>query len=81
MTPIWNVSTVGVPFMDLSPDGSLGAVIDWSGLLQGSVKANGKTAVVPELPIPVEIEASLSLPEGPLYLHVVVEDMILLQEG
>lgn len=31
MTPIWNVSTVGVPFMDLSPDGSLGAVIDWSG--------------------------------------------------
>lgn len=56
-------------------------VIQWSGLLQGSVKANGKTALVPELPIPVEIEASLSLPKGPLYLHVVVEDMILLQEG
>ncbi|AMQ18502.1 hypothetical protein [Thermococcus peptonophilus] len=50
-------------------------VIQWSGLLQGYVTANGKTAVVSELPIPVEIEASLAMPEGAMYLHVTVEDV------
>lgn len=43
MTPIWNVSTVGVPFMDLSPDGSLGAVIDWSGGILYLVKPGGES--------------------------------------
>ena len=43
MKLVWNVSTVGVPFMDLSPDGSLSAVIDWNGHRVYLVKPDGSS--------------------------------------
>ncbi len=44
MTVVWNISTVGIPFMDMSPDGSLSAVIDWNNHIVYLVKPDG-TAV------------------------------------
>ena len=43
MKLVWNVSTVGIPFMDLSPDGSLSAVIDWNGHRVYLVKPDGSS--------------------------------------
>jgi hypothetical protein len=54
-------------------------VIQWSGLFQGAINANGKTAVVPELPIPVEIEGSIAMPGMGLYLHVTLENVQLVK--
>lgn len=57
-------------------------VIEWSGSLLGAIPANGKTAVVPELPIPIEIEASLSgLSGGSLYFHVTLKDVELVRSS
>jgi len=43
MSPVWNVSTAGIPFMDLSPDGSLAAAIDWEGHKLYLVKPDGSS--------------------------------------
>ena len=45
--------------------------ITWSGTLLG-MSANGQTTVAPELPFPVEIEASISYPGNSIYVHTVV---------
>jgi len=41
MELVWNVSTVGIPWMDMSPDGSLSAVIDDEGTILYLVKPDG----------------------------------------
>ena len=41
MKLVWNLSTVGIPFMDMAPDGSLSAVIDFEGAKLYLVKPNG----------------------------------------
>ncbi|WP_048151087.1 hypothetical protein [Palaeococcus ferrophilus] len=46
MTLAWNVSTGGVPFMDLSPDGSLAAVIGWDRGVLYLVKPNGESTAL-----------------------------------
>lgn len=45
--------------------------VTWSGELVG-MEAHGETKVVPELPFPVEIEASIAYPGSALYLHTTV---------
>ncbi|AEH25339.1 hypothetical protein [Pyrococcus yayanosii] len=49
----------------------------WNGLVQGSLaQGNGETVVAPELPFPVEVSASLTMPgmEG-LYVHARLVDL------
>ncbi len=41
MKAVWNVSTVGIPWMDMSPDGSLSAVVDDEGAILYLVKPDG----------------------------------------
>ena len=48
--------------------------VKWSGSIMGT-SANGETMVSPELPIPLEITASIAYPGQSLYLHVKVTDM------
>ena len=48
--------------------------VEWSGSLLG-MSANGETMVSPELPIPVEITASIAYPGQGLYVHVKVTDL------
>ena len=48
--------------------------VKWSGSLMG-MSANGETMVSPELPIPVEITASIAYPGQALYVHVKVTDL------
>ena len=43
MVPVWNVTTSGIPFMDMSPDGSLSAVIDFEGTKLYLAKPDGKS--------------------------------------
>ncbi len=43
MKLVWNLSTVGIPFMDMAPDGSLSAVIDFEGAKLYLVKPNGES--------------------------------------
>lgn len=43
MKLVWNLSTVGIPFMDMSPDGSLSAVIDWNNADLYLVKPSGES--------------------------------------
>jgi hypothetical protein len=43
MTLVWNIATAGISFMDLSPDGSLGAVIDWNKGVLYLVNPNGES--------------------------------------
>lgn len=43
MKEVWNVSTVGLPFMDMSPDGSLSAVVDWNNHIVYLVKPDGSS--------------------------------------
>ena len=48
--------------------------VKWSGSLMG-MSTNGETVVSPELPIPVEITASIAYPGQALYAHVKVTDL------
>ncbi|WP_297506186.1 hypothetical protein [Thermococcus sp.] len=43
MELVWNVSTSGIPFMDMGPDGSLSAVIDWERAYLYLVKPDGES--------------------------------------
>ncbi|ASJ08470.1 hypothetical protein A3L11_04175 [Thermococcus siculi] len=43
MEIVWNLSTSGIPFMDLSPDGSLSAVIDWDDAYLYLVRPDGES--------------------------------------
>jgi hypothetical protein len=43
MTLAWNLSSGTLPFMDLSPNGSLAAVIDWNNAYLYLVKPNGES--------------------------------------
>ncbi|MCO6041839.1 hypothetical protein [Thermococcus alcaliphilus] len=43
MSLVWHVESGGVSFMDLSPDGSLAAVIDWNRGILYLVKSNGES--------------------------------------
>ena len=43
MKLVWNVSSVGIPFMDLSPSGNLGAAIDWNSHRIYLVKPDGSS--------------------------------------
>ena len=43
MKIVWNISTTGIPFMDLSPDGSLAAAVDWNGHRLYLVKPDGSS--------------------------------------
>ena len=43
MMLVWNISTVGVPFMDMSPDGSLSAVVDSKRGILYLVKPDGES--------------------------------------
>lgn len=45
MKLVWSVSTSGIPFMDMSPDGSLSAVIDFEGAKLYLVKPDGESTV------------------------------------
>ncbi|QDA30876.1 hypothetical protein FH039_03615 [Thermococcus indicus] len=41
MRVVWSADTTGIPFMDMSPDGSLSAAIDWNRGLLYLVKPDG----------------------------------------
>ncbi|ASJ06466.1 hypothetical protein [Thermococcus pacificus] len=43
MELVWNVSTSGIPLLDMSPDGSLSAVIDWNNADLYLVKPSGES--------------------------------------
>ena len=43
MELVWNASTSGVPFMDMSPDGSLSAAVDFEGAKLYLVKPDGES--------------------------------------
>ncbi|MBP1911451.1 hypothetical protein [Thermococcus stetteri] len=43
MALVWNLSSGTLPFMDLSPDGSLAAVIDWNNGILYLVKPSGES--------------------------------------
>jgi len=43
MEEVWNVSTVGIPFMDLRPDGGLAAAIDHNNAILYLAKPNGES--------------------------------------
>ena len=45
MELVWNASTSGVPFMDMSPDGSLSAAVDFEGAKLYLVKPDGESRV------------------------------------
>lgn len=51
--------------------------VTWNGLVQGGfAQGNGETVVAPELPFPVEVEASLTIPgAGGLYVHARLVDL------
>ncbi len=50
--------------------------ITWNGIVQNSgVQANGETIVVPELPFPVEVTASLAMPGNAAYVHAKLVDL------
>ena len=51
--------------------------VTWNGLVQGGLaQGNGETVVAPELPFPVEVEASLTTPgSGGMYIHVELTDL------
>lgn len=57
--------------------------VTWSGLVQGGLaQANGETVVVPELPFPVEVTASLAMPgSGSIYVHAKLVDVKLEETG
>jgi len=57
--------------------------VAWSGLVQGGLaQANGETIVAPELPFPIEVTASLTMPgsEG-IYVHAKLTDIKLEEAG
>ncbi|WP_297070573.1 hypothetical protein [Thermococcus sp.] len=52
--------------------------VTWSGSFMGGLPANGYTLVVPELPFPVEIKASINgIGGGSIYLHTKITDITL----
>ncbi|WP_297500713.1 hypothetical protein [Thermococcus sp.] len=40
----WNISTSDIPFMDMNPDGSLSAVVDWERVYLYLVRPDSKSA-------------------------------------
>ncbi|NJE05823.1 hypothetical protein E3E36_06630 [Thermococcus sp. M36] len=54
--------------------------VTWSGQVVG-IGTNGETKVVPELPFPVEIEASIAYPGDTIYLHTTVTEVNLEPTG
>ncbi len=51
--------------------------VTWNGLVQGGLaQGNGETVVAPELPFPVDVTASLTMPgAGGLYIHARLVDL------
>ena len=51
--------------------------VTWNGLVQGGLaQGNGETLVAPELPFPVEVTASLTMPgAGGVYIHAKLVDL------
>ncbi|WP_370456681.1 hypothetical protein [Thermococcus sp. MAR1] len=51
--------------------------VTWNGLVQGGfAQGNGETVVAPELPFPMEVEASLTMPGmGGIYVHARLVDL------
>ena len=39
----WNISTSGIPFMDMSPDGSISAAVDWNKGILYLIKPDGES--------------------------------------
>ncbi|NJE11248.1 hypothetical protein [Thermococcus sp. MAR1] len=46
MKAVWSADTTGIPFMDMSPDGSLSAAIDWNRGLLYLVKPDGSNTTL-----------------------------------
>ncbi len=70
MELVWNVSTSGVPFMDMSPDGGLSAAVDFEGARLYLVKPDGESVafdVQGEDPVKPVI-AGVAVKEGEAYV-------------
>lgn len=45
MSPVWHLETTGIPFMDMSPDGTLSAVVDFNSARLYLIRPNGESVI------------------------------------